>query len=147
MKQVVPFRAEHFLKVAGREYEQILDKSIPDFQRYAEHQAEQGIGISFVVGSDIIACVGLVMLWHGVAEGWARTSPAVEQHYFWFHREIKKRLIETAMFCRIWRIQAVVQRDHKVAHKWMYRLGFECEGPMRKYWPSGEDAIRYARIF
>ncbi len=87
----------------------------------------------------IMACAGLALLWPGVAEAWALTSPLVEGHALAFHRAVRRMLPAMIRQMGLVRVQATVLAGYALGARWLERLGFarETAGPMRRY--VGDD--------
>jgi len=93
----------------------------------------------------IIACGGVLVLWKGVGEAWAITSPLVNLYPLTFAKIIKKKLKWIISEFSLCRVQTVVDKEHIISRKWVEWMGFKEEGLMRKYL-GGRDFIRYAWI-
>jgi hypothetical protein len=91
---------------------------------------------------EIIGCGGIRRLWDGVGEAWGVPSKIIGKHgkavygavqeFFEKHRNEFHRIQATAGFDK--------------AAQFLESLGFEYEGTLRKYGPSGTDFRMYAIV-
>jgi hypothetical protein len=105
-----------------------------------------GPAYTALINGTIAFCAGFGILYPGVAEVWAATSPLVERYPVYFHSTVSKFLQEHITKLGLWRVQVVVERDHTVSRQWLNHLGFREEGPAWALGPSGEDFIHMSRI-
>lgn len=136
----------------------------PDHLRLMEAQAEQSddyremlkmnnghwekITNSFTVCREdlIIACGGLVHHWSGRGELWIILSFKLDRSDMLFlHRTVKK-FLDDCHDSGYTRLEASVLEGFVAGHKWLKMLGFEPEGIMRSYDPSGKTHTSYSRI-
>jgi RimJ/RimL family protein N-acetyltransferase len=103
---------------------------------------EAGDSFTATVNGIPIGCIGLVNHWKGRRYVWAYLSDEAGKHMVSLTRAIKRWLkyhgegrIETAVDCRF-----------EEAIRWVEMLGFEREGKMRHWSPTGDDFWLYARI-
>jgi hypothetical protein len=97
-----------------------------------------------IEGERIVGAAGLILLWPGVAQAWAvfsRSFPGLSAH-----RAIVKGFAGLIDSCRLHRIQAQVLASFEAGHEWVKRLGFEYEGPKKKYGPDRQDYVEYVRL-
>lgn len=95
----------------------------------------------------VIAILGLVVVWRGVASVWTVSSNEIKLYPKDFHVTVLAMIEEYARILKLWRLQFNVRATFKPGQRWAEALGFEREGRMKKYDPKGEDYFRYARIF
>ena len=137
MITIIPFKYEHALQIEN-----------PDSKEYHEamkRHEQDATALTLMIGDDIIACGGVMILSEGVAEIWTLQSPLVEKHPIEFHKfMLQWRDIFQKKFNLV-RMQASVQADVEKHIKWIEMLGFKREGCMRKYY-GGKDYYMYARI-
>jgi len=146
MLVIKPFEPEHLDLVMAREPDLSVLRSMPDAKKIAVEYAERGPSWTGFWDGQGMACVGIVILWNHVAEGWALTSDLVRQHPCAFHRAVCHKLRYVMQKYELNRLQLSIQRSNAVSRQWAYRLGFRSEGKMRKFGPEGEDYVRYALI-
>jgi hypothetical protein len=146
MLEIVQFEPEHLELVMGREPDRGVLLSLPDVTRVASEYATRGPSWTGFWNGQGMACVGLVILWPHVAEGWAYTSDLVRQHPCAFHRAVCHKLRYVMQKYELNRLQLSIQRSNTVSRMWAYRLGFRSEGKMRKFGPEGEDYVRYSLV-
>lgn len=103
---------------------------------------ECGDCFTATVDGNPIGCIGVVNHWEGRRYVWAYLAHDVGIHMISLTRAIKLWLkyhgqgrLETAVDCRF-----------DAAVRWAEMLGFEREGRMRHWSPTGDDFWLYARI-
>lgn len=97
------------------------------------------------IGEDgrVIGVAGVVEKWNERAEAWAIIDEDSRKYFISFHNAVKK-FLKLGMWRRI---EATVQNDLEVGHRWMKLLGFKKEcGLMRNYGVEGEDFSLYSFI-
>ncbi len=104
--------------------------------------AEQGLVWTGESDEGIIAVGGLAPQWKGRAVAWTVISEISGKYFMQIHRAVRDVLIHSGFR----RIEATVDVNFKQGHRWMKMLGFEPEGYMKAYTPSGDDQILYARV-
>lgn len=149
MLEIVKFEPEHILQIEGREPDRSILAGLDNALEMAKNHATHGPAWTGFWDSKPMACVGIVILWDGCAEGWALTSDLVREHPCAFHRAVYKKLDEVTREYKIHRLQLSIPHSHIVSRMWAYRLGFRNEGRMRKFGPPPmhDDYCRYARIY
>lgn len=140
MVHIEPFRPEHLTTLA-------LQPSQTAFSRYFDPEygpALQNAGPCFSAfeGDEVIACSGVVKQWDNRATAWALISENAGKNFVRIHKAVK-RFLESTDFARV---EAYVDADFEAGHRWIAMLGFEREGYMRQFTPSGGDAVLYARL-
>lgn len=94
------------------------------------------------VGEEPIACAGILPGLFGMGEMWAFLSERAGPHMLALTRA-GERLIALYPFRRL---ETDVPVNFSPGCRWLELLGFEWEGPMRKYGLDGSDHYRYARV-
>lgn len=143
--RVIDFKPEHFGQFILRGYDRSPIEVFPDLKIRAE-QLNGSPAYTGLVNGEIIGCAGVQIQWPGVGEAWMMVSTLIEKYPLFVHRSVKKALIEIQEQYQLQRIQTTVLADFETAHKWVERLGFQCEGIMRKFGPDGSDHYRYALL-
>lgn len=95
---------------------------------------------------EVIAIVGLTLLWPRVADIWAVISDDVKKSPISFHKRIKHALSFYSEKLDIKRYQVFVQSEYSDGCKWMKVLGFKVEGLLEKFGPEGKDYYIMGRI-
>lgn len=94
----------------------------------------------------VMACGGVVEYWGGRGEAWVtlnRNPARTLADTLGTQRLIRFFLEE----CPFRRIEAAVEIDFRMGHRWVQALGFQLEAPcLRRYSPEGNDCSLYARI-
>lgn len=92
---------------------------------------------------EVIACGGITKYWEGRGEVWAVVSHKARPHFVALH-SAAKRFVNAFGFRRL---EAAVDVDFKMGHRWVKALGFKQEAPcLRAYLPNGKDCSLYARV-
>jgi hypothetical protein len=143
--EVRPFIAGHRDLIKPRPFDEGILLGLDGCADYAP-TFEQNPGWTMFVDGVPAAAAGFVILWRGVAEGWALTSALVDKHPVSFQRLVKRLLAETIQLYKLWRVQAVIELEHKQSLKWAAKLGFAREGSMLMMGPNGEDFVRLAKL-
>lgn len=147
MLEIRPFIPEDILMIPAREPDRSIAAGIPDLVESARLYHKYGPGFTGLVDGQPIAAGGLVIIWPGVATGWAFTSDAVQKYHVSFHRAFKKMLVDLARDLHLHRVQVEVPKTHHVSRRWVQKLGFKREGIMKQYGADKQDYVRYVRFF
>jgi RimJ/RimL family protein N-acetyltransferase len=90
-----------------------------------------------------IGAYGYVEMWQGVARIWALFSDELLTHYAMaLSKNVRSLLLEDVNFHRI---EATCHHNDKKGALFLEWLGFEQEGLMKGYGPTGENFYLYAR--
>ena len=111
-------------------------------QQYGHSLAVAGPCYSAFVGSQVIACAGIVEFWAGRAQVWSLLSDQFVTYQKSIHRAVKTFL--AGYHTR--RLECVIDPDSPRALNWASHLGFTVEGRMRAYNPNGADQLMLVRI-
>jgi hypothetical protein len=145
--QLKPFEADDILMIQAREPDRTIAEGIPDLLEAARLYEKMGMGFTGIVNGAAIGAAGLVVIWPGVASGWAFTSALVRKYQFSFHRAVRKHLGMIAHELKLHRVQVEIPVTHRVSRCWVSTLGFRREGVMRQYGTDRSDYVRYVRFF
>ena len=113
-------------------------------QERAREYLQYGPAFTGIEGDQIIGCVGLIVLWPGVAEAWAVSTPLWPSKAKSVHKAITHGIKEMSATLGLWRIQTAIHSEHEVSHRWLMRMGFKDEGTMPGYGPDGATYLRLA---
>lgn len=109
---------------------------------YAEALANAGPAYTVCTeDGELIACLGLMYQWEGYSKAYAFLGENAGRHMVAMTRRIRAWLDERPER----RIDAVVDNSFLQAHRWARLLGFDYEGPKRKYFGE-RDCAEYVRI-
>lgn len=144
MLKVVAYKPEHYFMIHENSEQIVALLGLQDVNQIA-NKFLRGPAFTIFHDDEIIACGGIIIMWPGMGEAWAFTSPLVRKYPKFFHQEVKNHLEALIDVYHFVRVQAMVVKEFAVARKWAERLGFEYEGEMRKYM-GGKDYVRYAII-
>jgi RimJ/RimL family protein N-acetyltransferase len=104
--------------------------------------------IAFTVchGNTALGIAAVNDIFPGVAELWFVMDDSLRNYPKLLHSSGKEVIRWLDNACSYHRIQATCLADDKRDVRWLLRLGFVCEGVMRKYGPDGRDYFRFARV-
>lgn len=112
-------------------------------REYAESIVGQtGVGWTVAKDGRPVACGGIAEQWPGRAEAWTLLSDEALLMFRHVHR-VARGAIANAPWSRV---EMKVDAQHDAGVRWARRLGFECEGLMRKYTTDGRDIFLFARV-
>jgi len=95
--------------------------------------------------AEIIACVGIHLMWPGTGQAWGLFSPLMKKYPMaWF--EVKRLLKEEQKKNRLRRVQAITRCDWPEAMRFLEHLGFHPEGKLEAYGPWEADSMMYALV-
>lgn len=145
---IVPFEFDHLRQLQPREFEaaELCNQRPEEIRQRFQDYLNRGAAWTGVVGGQIIAVAGIILLWRGVAEIWAITTPLVTKYRKSFHQAIKYGLRRDIKVMDLHRVQVAVHEDHAVSRKWLKRLGFMEEGKMPGYGLQQETYVRLAWV-
>lgn len=109
-------------------------------------RAMKSPSFTIMVGTRPVACMGLLILWPGVAEGWAFVANDIRRYSMSFLKTAFWIIEQARARNNLHRIQAVVHEDFKTGQKFMKHLGFYPEAKLVAYGPDGANYMLYARI-
>lgn len=141
MMIVTPYQPAH-LKSLLLQPAQAIVRPYFDKQGYAEALQKDGCSFTAMDGDRVLAIAGVVPLWEGRAEAWALLSANIRRDFLAIHHAVERWL----QVCPFRRVEAAVDAEFPEAVRWVERLGFEREGPLRAFTPDGRDCIRFARV-
>jgi len=142
--EIRPYIPGDYMKIQRRHFDSLTFMNFPNPKLIAENLA-RGPAFTGVADGEIIASGGILPLWKGVGEAWVVSSDLVNLYPLTFAKVIWRKLKELIKIMNFERIQTTVDIEHKVSIAWVERMGFEYEGPMRKYL-AGRTYLRYAWV-
>ncbi len=145
MIEVIQFRKEDCRKLLREQpsYLSYLNTLITD-EIMEQHEKNQ-FSFSIIRKSDgkPLACAGVHVYWQGRGEAWTIFARELKSELVLVHRAIKRYL----EVCPVKRIEAAVDFEHSVSHRWIKSLGFTLESPrLRAFRADGGDVSMYVRI-
>lgn len=93
-----------------------------------------------------ILCGGIVLMGWQRGEAWLLLSSLFYGHVLTSYKAVKRGFADIVSRETLRRVQALVNPKHEAAIRFIEHLGFENEGLLRQFGPSGEDLYMYARI-
>lgn len=109
---------------------------------YGRSLQQAGPCYSAFVGSQVIACAGIVEIWTGRAQVWSLLSDQMPRYRKTIHRAVQTFLAGY----RVRRLECIVDPRSKAAMRWAEHLGFHVEHRMTAYHPDGSDQLMYVRV-
>lgn len=109
---------------------------------YLSELKRLGPSATALVDGHVIACGGIAVQSFGQGTLWAFVAQEAGPHMVRLDRCIR-RLIAIP---KLRRIEATTEEGFVQGCRWLELLGFQYEGPLRRYGPAGEDHVRYARV-
>jgi hypothetical protein len=86
---------------------------------------------------------GFTAYWTGRYEAWATLNKNCRREFVGINRVVKAHLKK----CRYRRVEASVEVDFEMGHRWVKALGFKLEAKrLRAFSPNGADCSLYARV-
>lgn len=138
------YRPDDYFRINRRKFDLLTFLNFPNPKNISETLAK-GPAFTGLIDEEILACGGIIPFWKGVGEAWVVTSHFVCEYPLFFAKTIWRKLNGLIILMNLERIQTVVDAENIVSRKWVERMGFVNEGPMRKY-IGGRTYIRYAWI-
>lgn len=138
------YRPEDFFKIVRRAYEIQTLAELPDPQKVA-NAFLTGPAYTVYVHKDILLCAGVMILWKGLGEAWVVGSPLMHKYPIFSTKVVAYYLNDIIVKNDLKRVQAVVQKDNDMAHRWIKVLGFNPEGDMPNY-RAGKTFVRYGKV-
>lgn len=142
--KVTPFQCWHLEKLAEREIYQ-ADETIEDRLILASKAPNCEVETVYL-GDEVLAIIGLSVVWPGVAEVWAVTGEAISKAPVSFHKAVKETLNHYMTALNLHRVHMNVSVDYRRGQRWAESLGFHCESRMNKFGPDQADFYQYARV-
>jgi hypothetical protein len=144
--QIEPFTLEHLQNLQCRSFEAREQQLAPLEVRHWQFLLEAGAAYTMLAAEGIIGCMGLFLLWPGVAEGWAYSTDLTPKYALSVHRAVKKGITRFMKAFNLRRLQIRVHVDNAVGRRWAERLGFSLESVMRQFGPDGGDYCSYVML-
>ena len=119
--------------------------SIGDFEKIANQWYTTGPGVTLLIDDKPVASGGIALVDETFGECWG-FIPKTE-HGMILIGEIYKVFDQWISEHKFRRLQSFVLEGFETGVKMVERLGFEREGLLRNYGPSGENVWIYGRIF
>lgn len=138
---IEPYKAEHLRSLQLQPAQARFLPFMGD-DAYCRALGEAGPAFAAVKDGVTIAVGGCVEQSPGRAVAWALLAKTDGASFIKVHRGVL-RWLELAPWRRI---EAVVESDFALGHRWIKMLGFHHEGRMRGYTPEGGDCDLYARV-
>lgn len=100
-------------------------------------------GWSVFHGGTFIGAAGIAIPYAGLGEAWAILGPDARKHMLFFHRAVKRTMLDLVKTLKLRRLQCTVLADFQAGHRYVEALGFAPECLLRAYGPRGEDFWQY----
>ena len=137
---IVPFSAWHLDWLNVQASQAMLSPSLT--VQYGRSLEVAGPCYTAFAGDTVIACAGVVEMWHGRSQVWSLLSMSMPDYRKTIHKAVKSFLAGY----RVRRLECVVDPRSDASMRWATHLGFHVEHLMRAYTPSGDDQLMYVRL-
>ncbi|MCK5504210.1 MAG: hypothetical protein KAJ10_03565 [Thermodesulfovibrionia bacterium] len=145
--ELIKYKPLHAYEIFDKEIKEIglVLSATGDWEGAAERWWTAGPGYTLMMDGEPIACGGIALLDPTYGECWLFV-PRHDHGIVVFRHVLRmlQRLIDEHKFRRL---QAHVVEGFDEGEFLMKRLGFECEGRLKKYFPNGDNAKIYAKVF
>lgn len=140
---IVPFQIADIFKIDLREH----DKHVLNLHDLAVMLSAPNsfAGTCFYEG-DLIAIIGVTVLWEGVAEVYVLPGKTLPQVGFKIVRTLMRYMEAVSQTHKLHRIQTTA-RDDAATEKWMKTLRFTKEGSLKCFTKNKDDYCMWARYF
>lgn len=140
MTRIVPFEPWHVASINLQPSQRWMGPYLT--AGHAEAVKGSGPAFSMLQGKEVIACSGIMHMWENRAQVWALISGNSCWSFVRMYRAMSRYLAMQD----VRRIEATVDDGFEEGHRMLKMLGFEYEGRMRAYLPTGADSHLYARV-
>jgi hypothetical protein len=100
-----------------------------------------------VESGEVIAVVGMSLIWKGVATIWAYIGESVSKYKKSFIQIVMSLLFESVCVLDLHRVDVHCPDGDCSLTRWFEYLGFKKDCLLQKYLPNGQDAFLYSRCF
>ena len=146
MIKIIDFRPEHIDEVDLHWIYNTDTECKLRWYALADRIYEMKIGKTIVKDDIVLGVAVFVPLWPGVSEIWMLTSTHIHTYQFSYFKILRRGIKVFMDFYGIRRLQGTIRADVNFATKWIHSFGFEKEGVLVQYGPSGEDHYMFARV-
>lgn len=145
MIKVQPFTSYHLLDIEPSSFYDD-DPTVCERMVGAENN-ENGRVRTIFKDDKIIAIIGLVELWPGLIEIWAIISKYASRYWLSFSKAMRKMLDFWVDEMKAHRTQMLIREkfSDKLV-RWAEFLGFEFEAELKRFGPTGENYLLFARF-
>lgn len=138
----VPFEPEHLEEMADLGGQDWMLGFLAD--DHGKALAAGGPGFTGFIDGRVVGMAGITLITPYRAVTWAAVSRWSTKHFLTIHRAVRRFVWEE---CTVTRLEAFVDMDYGVGHRWAKMLGFTPEGgPKEFYLADGRPAQEYVRI-
>lgn len=110
------------------------------------YKSGQALMWTIKLNGEIVAVLGLTLIYSGVAEAWSLTSELVNKCPKSYFKAVKHLLEATQKELNIHRFQMHIRSELFYLHRWAKKIGFKPEGELKKFGPDKSDHHIYARV-
>lgn len=141
MIRVIDFDPHHLTVMALQDAQAWMQPLLDD--RHVETLRGQGRAWTVVdERGGVLCCAGIIPIWENRAEAWSLIAGSAGPRFVPILRAMRRELDAHPDV----RIEITVESDFEQGHRMARMLGFEREGTMRAYLPTGRDCDLYARV-
>ncbi len=109
--------------------------------KWAEHPA-----YTLVIDDEIILCGGIMLLDWQAGDAWTLFADSYRKYPIACFKACKYVIEKISKEHNLKRVQAIVAPELNGGKRFTERLGFQEEGLLRCYGPSGEDYLMFSKI-
>ena len=114
-----------------------------DFGMSEELLTQTKYSYTICVNDKPIACMGIIPLWDGVAQGWVKVDANADRHAIMLVRSAKKLIQFIMEDANLVRMHTPIRAESKKIIKWVEMIGFKFESKMEKAGQGGKDMLMY----
>lgn len=118
--------------------------AIGDWESAAKFWETAGPAYTLLVDGEAQGCGGIAKLTNNIGECWILIPES--KYGTLIYRSILLKLRELTKEHQYRRLQALVVSGFCLGKRTLELLGFEYEGTLRKFGPSGEDFLMYSKV-
>jgi hypothetical protein len=147
--EIVKLKKEHAFDIIKRNKEDglVVTDSKADLEKIGEVWENGGPAYTLMIDGQIVCCAGVVLMEWNRGEAWTLVSSLFYKYPKTSFKAIKVKLDEIAREKNLRRVQSVISSNSEWGERWMEHLGFQKEGTLRAYGPSGGDFVMFSRIY
>jgi len=147
IRQIIPTEAKHLVQFKIQDVqESYLEMGVLAFAA-VDPKTLRHYARTLMLDWKPIGVIGVTPQWDGNCWAWAFLSPLAVKYRLFLTRAARVYIEKAHKALNLRRMQVSVSVDHTAALDWAEVLGFEIEGTMRFYGPSGEDCYMMSKVW
>lgn len=147
--ELVPFETEHAMSIIDRNKKEgkFLSSNGIDLNELMKAWKDGGPAYTLIIDGEVVGSSGVVLMGWKRGEAWSLLSSLFYKYPKESYGAIKKNLEVIVKDKGLRRVQSLIKLDLESGPSWMKHLGFEYEGTLKAFGPSGEDLMIFARVY